>query len=61
MGVYLRTKLQVSSMILSFRQGVILPPSPNPPSQNEPLKSRPRLGLNIISLLKEEAFLLAFL
>ena len=42
MGVYIRTKFEVSSMILtSFRQGVILSPSP----QNEPLKSPPRLGL----------------
>ena len=42
MGVYLRTKFQVSSIILmSFRQGVILP---LPPPQNEPLKSPPRLG-----------------
>ena len=44
MGVYLRAKSEVSSIILtSFRQGVILPP-PTPP-QNEPLKSPPRLGL----------------
>ena len=47
MCVYLRTKFQVSSTILtSFRLGggggVILPPSP----QNEPLKSPPRLELN---------------
>ena len=45
MSVYLRAKFEVSSTILtSFRQGVILPPSPKP--QNEPLKSPPRLGLN---------------
>ena len=39
MCVYLRTKFQVSGVILtSFRQaGVILPPPP----QNEPLKSPP--------------------
>ena len=48
MGVYLRAKREVSSIILTgFRQrgggGVILPP---PPPQNEPLKSPPRLGLN---------------
>ena len=44
MGVYLRAKFEVSSIILtSFRQGgVILPPTP---PQNEPLKSPPRLGL----------------
>ena len=44
MGVYLRAKFKVSSIILtSFRlgRGVILP-SP----QNEPLKSPPRLGLS---------------
>ena len=44
MYVYLQTKIQVSSVILtSFRQvGVSLLP---PPPQNEPLKSPPRLGL----------------
>ena len=49
MCVYLRTKFQVSSTILTgFRleggggEGVILPASP----QNEPLKSPPRLELN---------------
>ena len=43
MDAYLRAKFEVSSIILtSFRQGVILPPSP---PQNEPLKSPPRLGL----------------
>ena len=44
MGVYLRAKFEVSSIILTgFRLGgVILPP---PPPQNEPLKSPPRLGL----------------
>ena len=42
MGVYLRAKFEVSSIILTgFRQGVILPPPP----QNESLKSPPRLGL----------------
>ena len=41
--VYLRTKFQFSSIILtSFRQGVILPPSQ---PQNKPLKGPPRLGL----------------
>ena len=50
MGVYLRAKFEVSSIILtSFREGwggggVILPLS-HPP-QNEPLKIPPRLGLN---------------
>ena len=40
--VYLRTKCQVSSIILtSFRQRVIF----CPPPQNEPLKSTPRLEL----------------
>ena len=43
MGVYLRTKFQVSSLILtSFRQGVILP---SPSSENKPLKSPPGLVL----------------
>ena len=49
MGVYVRDKFEVSGIILtSFRQGggVILPPSP--PPQNEPLKSPPRLGLNMV-------------
>ena len=45
MYLYLLTKFQVSSIILtSFRQGVILTPLP---LQNEPLKSPPRLRLNI--------------
>ena len=40
MWVFLRTKFQVSTIILtSFRQGVILPPSP----QNKSLKSAPNL------------------
>ena len=46
MGVYLRAKFEVSSIILtSFRlgRGVILP---HPPPQNETLKSPPRLGLS---------------
>ena len=44
MGVYVRAKFEVSSLIVTcFRQGgVILTPSP----QEEPLKSQPRLGLN---------------
>ena len=43
--VYLRTKLQGSSLILpSFRQGQFY--SPLPPLQNEPLKSSLRLGLS---------------
>ena len=43
MGVHLRSKLEVSSIILTgFRQGVFLrPPSP----QSVPLKGPPRLGL----------------
>ena len=47
MCVYLRAKFEVSSIILaSFRQGaalgeIYLPP----PSQSEPLKNPPRLGL----------------
>ena len=46
MGVYLRAKFEISSIILTgFRQGVILP---SPPPQNEPLKSPPRLGLNMV-------------
>ena len=44
MGVHLRTKFEVSSIILTgSRQGVILAPLP---PQNEPLKSSPSLGLN---------------
>ena len=46
MGVYLRAKFDVSSIILtSFRQGVILALPP----QNELLKKPPRLGLMQIS------------
>ena len=42
---YLRTKFQVSSVILtSLRQGVILPPH----LKMNPLKSPPRLGLKKI-------------
>ena len=41
MGVYLRSKFEVSSIIIKgFRKGWIPPPLPN-----EPLKSPPRLGL----------------
>ena len=48
MGVYLPAKFKVSSIILTgFRQGVILPPSP----QNEPLKSPPRSGLMINEII----------
>ena len=43
MGVYLRTKFQISSVILTrFRQGIILPPFP---PQDGPLKCPQRLGL----------------
>ena len=45
MGVYIRAKFEVSSIILtSFRQGGgnFTPPPP----QNEPLKGPPRLALN---------------
>ena len=46
MCFYVRTKFQVSSVILtSLRQGVNL----FPPPQDEPLKSPPRLGLIHIS------------
>ena len=42
MCVYLRTKFQVSSIVITiFRQGEFYTPSP----QNEPLKNPPRLGL----------------
>ena len=42
MCVYLCTKFQVSSIILtSFRQGANFTPPP-PPRQSEPLKSQPR-------------------
>ena len=45
MSLYLCTKFQVSSLILSrFRQGGGVN-SPPPPPQNRPLKSPPRLGL----------------
>ena len=44
MCVYLLTKFQVSSIILTcFRRGNFTPP-PSPP-QNEPLKSPPEVGL----------------
>ena len=44
MGVYVRAKFEVSSVILtSFRQRGILPP--RPPHQDEPLKSPPILRL----------------
>ena len=44
MCVYVRTKFQVSNIILtSFRGRVILPTPPLP--QNEPLKTPPRLRL----------------
>ena len=48
MGVYLRAKFEVSSIILtSFRQGVGVnfTPPPLTSPQSEPLKSPPRLGL----------------
>ena len=49
MGVYLRAKFEVSSIILTcFRQGVgvnFTPPPPLTSPQSEPLKSPPRLGL----------------
>ena len=47
MCVYLRTKLQISSIILtSFRQGgYVYSPSPPSQPQNELLKSPPRLAL----------------
>ena len=60
MGVYLRIKFEVSSIIVtSFRQEggrVVLPPLPQP--QNEPLKRAPRLQLTytIATLLKLIAF-----
>ena len=39
MCVYLRTKFQVSSIIvMSFRQGVILPPQPHPTAKQTPKK-----------------------
>ena len=44
MGVYLRAKFEVSSIILaSFRQEGNF--TPHPTTQNEPLKCPPRLGL----------------
>ena len=48
MSVYLRAKFEVSSIILtSFRhKGVGGNFTHPPPPQNEPLKSRPRLGLS---------------
>ena len=48
MGVYLRAKSEVSSIILTgFRRGGVNSPNP-PPPQNEPLKSPPRLGLKLV-------------
>ena len=52
MGMYLRAKFEVCSIILTrFRRGVILPylQPPPPTPQNEPLKSPPRLGLKKFS------------
>ena len=53
MCVYLRAKFQVSSIIqrvcLSSKEGNFTPP---PLSQNEPLKSSPRLGLSILDASK---------
>ena len=50
MGVYLRAKFEVSSIILiSFRQVGNFTPPPLP--QNEPLKSAPRSGLNHLRFL----------
>ena len=47
MDVYLQTKFEVCSIILtSFRQGGVILPPPSLPPQNEPLNSPPRLGLN---------------
>ena len=44
MGLYLRAKFEVSSIILTgFRWGAV-----NSPPQNEPLKSPPRLGLKLV-------------
>ena len=62
MGVYLRAKFEVSSIIITgFRQGVIYPYPP----QNEPLKSSPRLGLNLVLSTQlnkgEEVFLRKYL
>ena len=52
MCVYLGTRFQVSSIILtSFRQGVIL----HSPPQKEPLKSPPKLGLSSDFSIKTEA------
>ena len=46
MGVYVRAKFEVSSVILtSFRQRGIPPAPPPPPHQGEPLKSPPILRL----------------
>ena len=53
MCVYLRTKFQASTVILtSFRQGgvILLPP------QNEPLKSSSRLGLKRICYVPKILF-----
>ena len=45
MGVYLRSKFEVSRIILtSLRQGEVIVPPAKP--QNEPLKSTPRLELS---------------
>ena len=49
MYVYLRTKFQVSRIILmSFRQGDNLTTPPSPRPQNEPLKGQPWLGLRYV-------------
>ena len=50
MGVYLRAKFEVSSIILTgFRRGGVNSPNPPPlPPENEPLKSPPRLRLKLV-------------
>ena len=55
MCVFLRTKFQISSMILtSFRKGREVILNTPPPPQNEALKSPPRLGFNLLQKIPEK-------
>ena len=70
MGMFLRAKFEVSSIILTgFRQkgvggGSSFTPSPTPAPQNKPLKSPPRLSLIItpshFPFLTDKLLLLSF-
>ena len=60
MGVYLRAKFQVYCIFrTSFRKGVI--PPPLSPTQDEPLKSPPRLGIMMLAYNFTEYFMEFFM